>query len=123
MLSLLNRLARGIEDAWTAGFFQFFMVAILAYWVASGIFNDFEIAKEQTVVEERFNRENGTNLHVGAPSPELSKELWDRTPALVAIAFIVAYEIRRRVKRRNDIHRNRPSTPPASSDPPLDADA
>jgi hypothetical protein len=94
-----------------------FVVAILAYWVAGGIVNDFEIAREQTAVEE------GTNLHVGAQSPELPRELWDRAPELVAIAFIVAYEIRRRVKRRNDPLRHRPGTSPASSDPPLDAGA
>ncbi len=102
MLSLLNRVARGIEDAWTAGFFQLFMVAILAYWVAGGIVSDFEIAKEQAAVEERFNRENGTHIHVGGENPELPKELWDRAPALIAITFIVVYEIRRRIKHRRD---------------------
>lgn len=37
MISLLNRICRGVEDAWTAGFIQFFVLAVLAYMVVGSV--------------------------------------------------------------------------------------
>jgi hypothetical protein len=47
---LLNKIARGIEDAWTAGLIQLFVIAVLSYGVASGVVNDFDTARMQAEV-------------------------------------------------------------------------
>ena len=101
MISLLNRIARGIEDAWTAGLIQLFMIAILSYGVASGVVNDLDTARMQAEVEHEYNVKNKTDIHIAVKSPSLSRELWDNGLQLTAITFIVAYEIRRRIKRRS----------------------
>jgi hypothetical protein len=57
MVSLFNRICRGIEDAWTSGFIQLFIVAVLAYVAANNIVNARDDARMAVRAQQELNRE------------------------------------------------------------------
>ncbi|MGO9125888.1 MAG: hypothetical protein ACLP6G_13500 [Terriglobales bacterium] len=104
MRSLLNRICRGIEDAWTAGFIQLFIVAILGYTVVNNVVQHLDNVRMETRLENKYNQENGTDIHlngVGPPTFDLAESLWRNAPQLIVIAFVIAYEVSRRRRFRS----------------------
>ena len=100
MISLLNRISRGIEDAWTAGFIQFFVLILLAYGVANNVISARNEAHMRTQVQEKYNRDNHTDIHLDNPPFDLEAELWNSAVPIIGMGFITAYEIRRRIRLR-----------------------
>jgi len=100
LISLLNRISRGIEDAWTAGFIQLFVLILLAYGVANNIVSAHNNAESRIQVEEKYNRENHTDIHLDEPPFDLRAELWSSAVPIIIMTFIIAYEIRRRIRLR-----------------------
>lgn len=100
MISLLNRISRGIEDAWGAGFIQLFVLVLLAYGVVNNVVSVRSEAERKTQVEENYNRENHTDVHLDEPPFDLEAELWDSAVPIITMMFIIAYEIRRRTRLR-----------------------
>ena len=103
MIPLLNRICRGIEDAWTSGFIQVFIVAILAYVAINGVLSARDQAKMSAGIEQQYNREHHTNIHLyGSESAQfnLATALWDEALPIILMSLIIAYEVRRRMKLR-----------------------
>jgi hypothetical protein len=100
LISLLNRISRGIEDAWTAGFIQLFVLVLLAYGVANNIVSARNAAEMSSQVEQKYNKENHTDVHLDQPPFDLGAELWDSAVPIIMMTFIIAYEVRRRTRLR-----------------------
>lgn len=102
MISLLNRICRGIEDAWTSGFIQALVLVLIAYGVVSRVVNERNDAKTRIQLEQQYNVEHHTNIHLETEATQfhLGAALWDEALPIIIMGFIVAYEIKRRRKSR-----------------------
>lgn len=99
MLSLLNRICRGIEDAWSAGFIQLFVIVILGYTVVIRVVADLDYVKEETRLENKYTIENRTDRTLNVERPpkfDWAESLLDNAPTLIVIGFVIGYEVRRR---------------------------
>jgi mannose/cellobiose epimerase-like protein (N-acyl-D-glucosamine 2-epimerase family) len=101
LISLLNRISRGIEDAWTAGFIQLFVLVLLAYGVVNNVVSTRNAAADIIQGEQQYIREHHTNLTADELPPfDLRAELWSNAVPIIIMVFIIAYEVRRRSKVR-----------------------
>src|SRR5258708_40147522 len=103
MIPLLNRICRGIEDAWTSGFIQVLIIVLIAYGVVSRVVSVHDDAKMRAQVEQQYNTEHHTNIHLETDATQfhLGSALWDEALPIIIITFIIAYEVRRRIRLRS----------------------
>jgi len=66
MVSLFNRICRGIEDTWTSGVIQLLVVVVLAYVAANNIVNARDYARMTAQAQQEFNREQSAESSANA---------------------------------------------------------
>jgi hypothetical protein len=81
-------------------FIQVFVLVLLAYGVVNNVVSERDNALDRTRIEQKYNNEHHTDIHLDEPLFDLFAALWSNSLPIIIMAFIIAYEIRRRLKRR-----------------------
>jgi len=90
LISLFNRISRGIEDAWSAGVIQLFVLILLAYGVVNNVVSTRNAAADIVQGEQQYNSEHHTHLPLDELPFNLRAELWSNAVPIIIMVFIEA---------------------------------